>query len=83
MELTSDILPTLSLEELTEKFMILKDTDPFVAWRLLEKMGYDLWLQEVRFVDYIDKTDLFNTQPNIELLEQLLKFVEVDICKER
>jgi len=80
MSLNLESIKEMSLEDLTEKFNLLLNTDPILAWQFLEKFGYDLWLENVMY----PSTEMIKDRSiKIELLESLRKFVEIFICKER
>lgn len=43
-------------EDMEKKLQILSEADPISAWKLLEALGYDLWLDNVNFINTWSKS---------------------------
>jgi len=56
-------------------------TDPARIWKFLEVFGYDLWLNEASFNLPIESYKSHKMLPR-KALEQLMDFVQIDLCKE-
>ena len=51
------------------------------VWKFLETSGYDLWLNNSSFSLFIDEYQEFSL-PTLKALEQLMSFMQKDLCNE-
>lgn len=82
IELNKDsILAMESVEEFVEKFSIIMDTDIRLFIQILEKQGYDFYLQKVAYPTCLQQYQS-SAKINMSLLQKLKAFIEQDMCNE-